>query len=310
MYRIRDVVEQSGLNELTETAREHLVKANIYLEKQQYKNSIEEYQQVIVDSPWVFDAFFNLAHIYAADIQYTKAIETMQNYLVFQPQGARSRQARDAIYTWGLEMTSLAKTWLEGKGISVSDIDTNNPYFYLGTTGGVIINEINQGSQALHSGLRREDIISAVNGEPVSNTKDFINTVSKHVGSLQLFINRTRYSWDASGKVEKSLLNEISYVEMHTTNGDERVRTPDNLRTINIDGVLINEIDQDSQAWQSGLRKGDIIYGAAGSLLSIRNVATSNTQDFVNKVNGFKKSFRVWYWRPRHETMMIEVNNF
>ena len=207
MYRIRDVVEQSGLNELTETAREHLVKANIYLEKQQYKNSIEEYQQVIVDSPWVFDAFFNLAHIYAADIQYTKAIETMQNYLVFQPQGARSRQAKDAIYTWEIEveeeltMNTLENTRLEG--VTVVDADVAELYEFLFRmkqhfekgTRGVIISEVDQGSLAWQAGMREGDLILFLYFNPgflegrskiieFSNAKEFADIIKKHNDSL------------------------------------------------------------------------------------------------------------------------------
>ena len=218
MYRIRDVVEQSGLNELTETAREHLVKANIYLEKQQYKNSIEEYQQVIVDSPWVFDAFFNLAHIYAADIQYTKAIETMQNYLVFQPQGARSRQARDAIYTWEVEiestMMSLDNTRL--KGISIVDLDENSKYFgRTDTMGelitGVIINEIDPGSQAWQRGMRKGDIIySLVWCKPLSciheefsDAKDFVDKIEKYNNSLP---NLWTYRYGVPGYADSPLV--------------------------------------------------------------------------------------------------------
>ena len=186
IYRIRNVVNQSGLNELTETAREHLVKANIYLEKQQYKNSIEEYQQLILDSPWVFDAFFNLAHIYAADIQYNKAIETMQNYIILQPQGSRSRQARDAIYKWEVleEEREVEKMMASSiiPGVLFVDIDADNQKF--GTIEGVIITEIDQDSKAWGVGFRKGDIITEVNDKTIRNMQEFLDMANKYINEM------------------------------------------------------------------------------------------------------------------------------
>jgi hypothetical protein len=308
IHRIRDVVSRSGLNEMTESAREHLVKANIYLEKQRYADSIEEYQQVIADSPWIFDAFFNLAHIYAAASQYRKASETMQNYIILQPQGSRSRQAKDSVYRWEVTRTSLGKVRFEDMGVSVSDIDAGNSHLYPGLTGGVIISEIVEGSHAWRSGLKKGDIVSEVNREPVNDIQQFFDMAGSQSGSVQLFINRTRYSVLTPIKVEKSLLSKISYVEIHTTNGGKRVYTTVYGRTNNIDGVLINEIDQDSLAWISGLRKGDVIFGTTKSLLSIFDKKIRNTQEFVSAVNRYKKSFRVFVWRPKHEEIYLVLD--
>jgi S1-C subfamily serine protease len=193
-------------------------------------------------------------------------------------------------------------------GMSVSDIDAGNSHLYPGSTGGVIISEIVEGRQAWHSGLRKGDVISEVNREPVNSTQEFFDTASHQIDSVLLFISRTSYIYDLSGKVEKSLLTEISYVDIHTTHGGERIWDPVYGRINSIDGILISEIDEDSQAWNSGLRKGDIIFAATKSLMSIFHKKIRNTEDFVGAVNGFKKSFRVLIWRPQQQEIYLVLD--
>lgn len=87
-------------SDMTEQARRYLAQANVYIERRDYRQGASAYLQVIEQSPWVVDAYYNLAQIYAAAQNYPNAIRTMEHFLILSPDGPRKREATDSIYTW------------------------------------------------------------------------------------------------------------------------------------------------------------------------------------------------------------------
>jgi tetratricopeptide (TPR) repeat protein len=109
VQQLGDVLSRHKPQGVSEQSRRYLAQANIYLEKRNYDQAVIAYLNVIEASPWAVDAFFNLAHIYATAGQHRNAIATMRQYLMLEPQGARSRQARDSIYRWEIEAGSTTR---------------------------------------------------------------------------------------------------------------------------------------------------------------------------------------------------------
>ncbi|MEJ2094061.1 MAG: PDZ domain-containing protein, partial [Gammaproteobacteria bacterium] len=68
------------------------------------------------------------------------------------------------------------------QGMSLGDLDENHSLF--GEVEGVIIIEVERGSPAWASGLRRGDIITSVNHQPVRSVKEFLAEVDKQTDPL------------------------------------------------------------------------------------------------------------------------------
>ena len=62
------------------------------------------------------------------------------------------------------------------EGITLSDIEEGHPYF--SKIKGVVITEIQRGSQAWSAGLRKGDIITSVNHKPVADLQEFLQLVN------------------------------------------------------------------------------------------------------------------------------------
>ena len=80
---------------------------------------------------------------------------------------------------WGMGPTSMNPRL---EGVTVGDIEKDNPYF--GKVDGVVIVDIERGCLAWRSGLRRGDIITTVDHEPVKDLQTFLKIVNGIKSSL------------------------------------------------------------------------------------------------------------------------------
>jgi serine protease Do len=74
------------------------------------------------------------------------------------------------------------------QGVTVGDIEKNSPYF--GKVEGAAVLNVERGSVAWRSGLRRADIITSVNKVPVKDLQEFLSAVDKKEDSLLFRIIR------------------------------------------------------------------------------------------------------------------------
>ena len=72
-------------------------------------------------------------------------------------------------------------------GATFGDIEQSAPYY--GNVNGVMIYELKRGSPAWASGLRKNDIITSVNRQTITNLEDFKSLV-QHNNALLLNITR------------------------------------------------------------------------------------------------------------------------
>ena len=76
------------------------------------------------------------------------------------------------------------------EGVSIGDIDEDSPYY--GRLEGVIVVDIDRASHAWNSGMRKGDIITSVNREPVKNLSTFLKAIDGKKNSILLRIVRGR----------------------------------------------------------------------------------------------------------------------
>jgi serine protease Do len=141
-------------------------------------------------------------------------------------------------------------------------------------TGGVIVSSVTPGSAADRAGLKRGDIITSLNGQPVHDMNTLRNRVAdagpgsaadltvlrdgseKHLSAKldELNGDRTarRRDGDDDGRGDKTALG-VS-VEPLTPEAASRLGAPKNLQ-----GLLVADVDPDGRAAEAGLREGDVI---------------------------------------------------
>lgn len=135
--------------------------------------------------------------------------------------------------------------------------------FNTSLTQGAAITQILPNSPAQISGMQVGDIITTINGSPIKNAGDVVNTV----GFLRV---------DSHVNIEVQRKNKVLTVSVNLTDPKKReaisaeddpyfygvtlkdfsITTPDHG---NVLGVLVLDVQQDTSAWQADLRPGDVI---------------------------------------------------
>jgi S1-C subfamily serine protease len=135
--------------------------------------------------------------------------------------------------------------------------------FHLNDTKGAAITQIIPGSPAQQSGLEVGDIIKSINGEPVKNASDVVNTI----GFLRV-----------DSKINVNIIRNNKPLDINVTLSDPKKRQEQiaaanpylyglTLKDFtllspihgNVEGILVVAIDPDSKAWQYDLQPGDVI---------------------------------------------------
>jgi S1-C subfamily serine protease len=149
-------------------------------------------------------------------------------------------------------------------GIGAQDITPElASAFNITASRGAAITQILPDSPAQHGGLQVGDIITSVNGINVKNGSDVVNTI----GFLRV-----------DSKINIDLLRNNKLITAHVTLSDPKVRKQHieqmnpflygvglkNFSLLspihgNVEGVLVVSVSEDSNAWRSDLRMGDVI---------------------------------------------------
>lgn len=131
---------------------------------------------------------------------------------------------------------------------------------------GAVVTEVMPSSPAETAGLAVNDIITAVNGAPIKNANDLINAIA--------FLR-------VDSKASIQLLRHNKSMTLTPTITDPQKRADDRAKknpffhgvtlkhfTLqssihgNIEGVMVVDVEEDSNAWQADLHEGDVIVAA------------------------------------------------
>lgn len=85
---------------LPEEARKYAVQAEFSLEKKNFEDAADRYEDALRVAPWWPEGHFNRALILANIEQYEEAIAEMKKYLLLVPDAKDVRAAQDNIYKW------------------------------------------------------------------------------------------------------------------------------------------------------------------------------------------------------------------
>lgn len=148
-------------------------------------------------------------------------------------------------------------------GVAVQDL-TPDLAAALGIEGrlGAVVTDVEPDSAAAESGLREGDVILAINGRPITGASDIRNRFGLlSVGApVSLDVRRAGRPLTLHGEIAEPYRKFVPGERLSASLkgalfGEGKARD---------DAVLIGTVDQDSPAWDAGLREGDRILSVNG----------------------------------------------
>lgn len=149
-------------------------------------------------------------------------------------------------------------------GIGAQDITPElADAFNLGDKKGAAVTQVLANSPAQQAGIQVGDIIIAINGNEVKNASDVVNTIGflrvDSKATIDLLRNNKKISVnvalsDAKKRIEANEKSDPFFYGVGLKNF--KLLSPIHG---NVQGVLVVSLEEDSNAWQSDLRPGDVI---------------------------------------------------
>ena len=162
----------------------------------------------------------------------------------------------------------VTRSWL---GVIIQDLDSETAdALDIDTRNGALISDVVKNSPAEAAGIQEGDVIIEFNGKSIANTANLKNVVSL---STPESTNRVKVIRDGAPKTVKVTLQELpenpnQFVsrERTTTNdfGLQLKRINKTLRKqyeidSDQDGLVVTRIDRNGEAFQKGIREGDLV---------------------------------------------------
>lgn len=168
--------------------------------------------------------------------------------------------------------------------------------FNLKNKQGAAVSRIESNSPAAKAGLEPGDIIVAANGRSIKNSQDIRNIVGlMQIGdNVELEYFRNNEKRQVTATIGKPVQPQLAGDKLHPSlQGSLLTATQKN----QVEGVLIVKIDTTSNAWQAGLRPGDVILSAnryrVRTLEELKQVVDPNGALLINIQRGQEGFFVV-----------------
>ncbi|MEX0778141.1 MAG: DegQ family serine endoprotease [Balneolales bacterium] len=175
--------------------------------------------------------------------------------------------------------------------------------FDLEETGGILVNDVTEEGPATEAGLQSGDVITEINGEPIENPREFPFTVGNmrpgdevtltyirdgETNTVDITLGRR----PSNGESEEDEGTGTSVEEVTGFSITELTRDlAENLQVNpNLDGVVVENIDQRSDAYRNNLRQGDVI-------IAVNRTAVSSPSEFNEIVSN----------HPAGEVLLLQV---
>jgi serine protease Do len=204
----------------------------------------------------------------------------------------------------------VTRGWL---GVMIQDLDqtTTEALGLDPNTKGVLIGDVFKGQPADKAGIKRGDIVISVNGKTISNANELKNEIANvHPGAkvpVELLRSNKKVTVTVtmSGR-DKENLSKLEKNNSDTESTNENSKklgittgnlTPEIKQKLdiggNIEGVVVLDIDQNSQAAQEGIAVNDII-------LEVNRKPTTSTKDFKAAIKDIKTGDSVLFLIARN----------
>jgi S1-C subfamily serine protease len=177
-------------------------------------------------------------------------------------------------------------------GIFIQHITTDTAKaLELKDTSGVLVSDVQKGSAAEKAGIKRGDIITAINGEKIEDSNVFRNKVAGTAPGtdITLSIVRDGQQQDVKAKLDEFDVNAVT--RSQNGEGDDNDAAPEKesgklglslqpvtpqiahqLNLNSSEGLVITDIDPTGPAAEAGLTRGDVI-------LEINKQAVTTTEE-------------------------------
>ncbi len=176
-------------------------------------------------------------------------------------------------------------------GVNISDISDDMSKFY-NNSYGALITGVEDNSPAAKAELKRGDLIIEVNGKKIGSASELKNTIGSYAPSKTVTVKFLR-----DKKVNTKSVT-LSTLESKTVNGELEYKglkltqissTHKQQLNLTINGVLVVNVDEKSEAYSAGVRKNDIIVQVEESEIA--------TLDDFKKATASKEKKRVFIYR-------------
>jgi serine protease Do len=181
-------------------------------------------------------------------------------------------------------------------GITVTNLDQDTAEaFGLDSRDGALVAEVTPGRAADKGGVEHGDIVTAIDGDTIKDTRELIDTISAMPPGTEVELTVIRDGETMTIEVEleaRDLLDDESTVEGPARDDDASERLGISVSELSpqlrgmygvedeIDGVLITRVKPVSPAADEGLVRGDVILEANGEAVT----TTEQLQDMVASV--------------------------
>jgi serine protease Do len=182
-------------------------------------------------------------------------------------------------------------------GVSIESLDRDKAEaFGLDSTDGALVREVVPGHAAEKAGVRHGDVIVSVDGRPVEDTRDLIDTISALPPDteveLGLIRNGKRLTLTVTLEERQLEGEQAEPVDGPSGEGDEFERVGITVSELTprmrqgyriedeIDGVIVTQVRPISPAGDEGMLRGDVITEANGEMIG----SPSNLSDVIEDV--------------------------
>lgn len=178
-------------------------------------------------------------------------------------------------------------------GVAISDVSESMSNFY-NNSYGALITGIEKDTPAERAGLKRGDLIVAINNTQIKSASELKNKVGSFPPNTQVIIKYLRDKQLMSRTVMLSSLSgvspngTVSYSGVVVQNIDASLRSQLRISP-NIEGVLVSKIESSSLGAELGILKGDII-------IQVENKEIKNLNEFKRAVRSKTKK-RIYIYR-------------
>lgn len=178
-------------------------------------------------------------------------------------------------------------------GVGIENLTPELRKFYT-MQKGAIINEVYPDTPAERAGLKRGDLIVEVNGEPIDSSASLKNRIGMQTPDTKVSITYERDKTEHTTSVKLQKLNDIALSDTSTLlEGLELTELDDNSRRMyripnNIEGILITNVIEGSDAAKQGLQTGDII-------IQVEQLSVDSMEGFKKVLNKYKGHYKRVY---------------
>jgi serine protease Do len=156
---------------------------------------------------------------------------------------------------------------------------------------GALVAEPQASGPAAKAGIQAGDVITAVNGETVKDSRELARTIGGLPPGTAVKLNVLHKGQDTTVALNLGELPNTLEAKADTDNGDKLGLTPAPANTVagaGTEGVVVTDVDPKSAAAERGFKEGDVILEVAGKSVAnvgdVREAITAARSDNKNSV--------------------------